>query len=176
MNLADVASSTFPNTELILRKHAKDAKPEALEKIDKILTTRLPEKNILDILVESEGWLDLHKQFGPLSGFDSKVDDPRKRFITTLFCYGCNLGATQTARSVKDLSRKQVAWLNLHHITEERLEKAIVQVINAYNKFLLPKYWGSGKSASADGTKWNMYEQNLLSEYHIRYGGYGGIH
>ncbi|MBX9899211.1 MAG: Tn3 family transposase [Burkholderiaceae bacterium] len=161
--------------ELILRKHAKDAKPEALEKIDKILTERLPEKNILDILVESEGWLDLHKLFGPLSGFDSKVDDPRRRFITTLFCYGCNLGATQTARSVKDLSRKQVAWLNLHHITEERLEKAIVQVINAYNKFLLPKYWGTGKSASADGTKWNMYEQNLLSEYHIRYGGYGGI-
>lgn len=162
-------------TELILRKHGKDAPPEALAKIDKILTTRLPEKNILDILVESEGWLDLHKHFGPLSGFDSKVDDPRKRFITTLFCYGCNLGATQTARSVKDLSQKQVAWLNLHHITEERLEKAIVQVINAYNKFLLPKYWGTGKSASADGTKWNMYEQNLLSEYHIRYGGYGGI-
>ncbi|MCD6027273.1 MAG: transposase [Solimicrobium sp.] len=60
-------------------------------------------------------------------------------------------------------------------MTEERLEKAIVQVINAYNKFLLPKYWGTGKAASADGTKWNMYEQNLLSEYHIRYGGYGGI-
>ncbi len=28
---------------------------------------------------------------------------------------------------------------------------------------------------SADGTKWSIYEQNLLSEYHIRYGGYGGI-
>jgi TnpA family transposase len=39
----------------------------------------------------------------------------------------------------------------------------------------LPRYWGSGKSASADGTKWNVFEQNLLSEYHIRYGGYGGI-
>ena len=34
---------------------------------------------------------------------------------------------------------------------------------------------GSGKHASADGTKWDLYEQNLLSEYHIRYGGYGGI-
>ena len=76
---------------------------------------------------------------------------------------------------MKELSRKQVAWLNLRHITEERLEKAIVQVINAYNKFLLPKYWGTGKHASADGAKWNLYEQNLLSEYHIRYGGYGGI-
>jgi Tn3 transposase DDE domain len=32
-----------------------------------------------------------------------------------------------------------------------------------------------GKSASADGTKWELYPQNLMSEYHIRYGGYGGI-
>lgn len=39
----------------------------------------------------------------------------------------------------------------------------------------MPKLWGTGKSASADGTKWDLYEQNLLSEYHIRYGGYGGI-
>lgn len=162
-------------SEIILHKHLKDSKPAALDQIDKQLAARLPEKNILDILVESEGWLNLHKQFGTLSGFEAKIDDPRKRFVTTLFCYGCNLGPTQTARSVKGLSRKQVAWLNLHHMTEERLEKAIVQVINAYNKFLLPKYWGTGKSASADGTKWNMYEQNLLSEYHIRYGGYGGI-
>lgn len=182
-NTASRVDSGFPDnehadlngTEIILRKHTKDAKPESLDQIDKELTSRLQEKNILDLLVESESWLDLHKQFGPLSGFESKIDDPRKRFVTTLFCYGCNLGPTQTARSVKGLSRKQVAWLNLHHMTEERIEKSIVQVINAYNKFLLPKYWGSGKTASADGTKWNLYEQNLLSEYHIRYGGYGGI-
>lgn len=55
------------------------------------------------------------------------------------------------------------------------MDKAIVKVVNAYNRFALPRYWGSGKSASADGTKWNVFEQNLLSEYHIRYGGYGGI-
>lgn len=89
--------------------------------------------------------------------------------------YGCNLGPTQTARSIKGIGRRQVAWLNLRHATEERLDKAIVQVINAYNKFDLPKYWGSGRHVSADGTKWDLYEQNLLSEYHIRYGGYGGI-
>jgi hypothetical protein len=72
---------------------------------------------------ETEQWLDLHKLFGLLSGFDAKIDDPRKRFITTLFCYGCNLGPSQTARSVKGLTRKQVAWLNLKHITEERLDQ-----------------------------------------------------
>jgi TnpA family transposase len=180
---ASRADHGFPNNnhveiignEISIRKNSKEEEPAALERIDKLLPDRLPKKNILDILVESERWLNLHKLFGPLSGFEAKIDEPHKRFVTTLFCYGCNLGPTQTARSVKGLSRKQVTWLNLRHITEERLEKAIAQVINAYNKFLLPKYWGTGKHASADGTKWNLYEQNLLSEYHIRYGGYGGI-
>ena len=48
-------------------------------------------------------------------------------------------------------------------------------LINAYNGFALPKLWGSGHHASADGMKWDLYEQNLLAEYHIRYGGYGGV-
>ena len=43
--------------------------------------------------------------------------------ITTLFCYGCNLGPTQTARSIKGFSRRQVAWLNLKYVTEDVLEK-----------------------------------------------------
>jgi TnpA family transposase len=48
-------------------------------------------------------------------------------------------------------------------------------VINAYAQFPLQRLWGLGKSASADGMKWDLYPQNLMSEYHIRYGGYGGI-
>jgi len=171
----DNAHAAFVGEELVIRKNSKQAASAALLRVDEQLTARLAPKNILDILVEGERWLDLHKLFGPLSGFEGKIDNPRLRFVTTLFCYECNLGPTQTARSLKDLSRKQVAWLNLHHMTEARLEKALVQVINAYNKFLLSKYWGSGEAASADGTQWNLYEQNLLAESHIRYGGYGGI-
>ena len=179
----DEVDATFPENDsiefgeqgLIIHKPGKEPEPPNKALIDQAITASMPQISILDVLTETEQWLDLHRLFGPLSGFDTKIVDSRKRFITTLFCYGCNLGPSQTARSVKGLSRKQVAWLNLRHVTEERLDKAIVKVINAYNQFALPKYWGSGKHASADGTKWNLYEQNLLSEYHIRYGGYGGI-
>ena len=73
------------------------------------------------------------------------------------------------------MDRKQVAYVNQRHIDEQKLLKANVNVINQYNTLTLPKLWGSGKSASADGTKWDVYEQNLLSEYHIRYGGWGGL-
>ncbi|TDQ45009.1 Tn3 family transposase [Permianibacter aggregans] len=171
----DNAHVRFSESGLVLSRPERQEPPQAVAQLDPLLTDSLGHANILDVLAETERWLDLHKCFGPLSGFEAKIDDPRKRFITTLFCYGCNLGPSQTARSVKGLSRKQVAWLNLKYVTEERLDKAIVKVVNAFNRFTLPKFWGSGQHVSADGTKWSVYEQNLLSEYHIRYGGYGGI-
>jgi TnpA family transposase len=68
-----------------------------------------------------------------------------------------------------------VSFVNQRHITEESLNQAITRVINAYAQLPFQRVWGSGKSASADGTKWDLYPQNLMSEYHIRYGGYGGI-
>lgn len=131
--------------------------------------------SILDVLLRTEQWLNWTRFFTPLSGHEAKLDDPLARYLATAFCYGCNLGPSQTARSLKGFDRRQVSWVNQHHITEEKLDEAIRAVITAYNRFHLPKYWGTGKRASADGTKWEMYEQNLLAEYHIRYGGYGGI-
>ena len=181
--LADEVDMRFPKNvhadivdgRLILKRLQRPEVSQAIVVVDGLVTERLPPTSIVDVLVETSHWLQLHHHFRPIAGTDSRVDELQRRVITTLFCYGCNLGPTQTARSVKGFSRRQISWLNLKYITEDTLDKAIVEVINTYNKFELPGYWGSGKSASADGTKWSVYEQNLLSEYHIRYGGYGGI-
>ncbi|HEY1589572.1 MAG TPA: transposase, partial [Rhodanobacter sp.] len=161
--------------QLILKKLQRTELSKAIMLVDQLITERLPETSIVDVLVDATSWVDLSKHFKPLAGTSSRISDLHHRVVTTLFCYGCNLGPTQTARSVRGFSRRQMAWLNLKYVTDDTLERATVDTINLYNKFELPGYWGSGKSASADGTKWNVYEQNLLSEYHIRYGGYGGI-
>lgn len=171
----DNEMATFKNGKLSLKKSPARKNNAELEKLDALITSRMPQTNILDVLIESEKWLELTKLFPLLSGREKRIDEPEKRFITTLFCYGCNLGPEQTSKSVTNISAKQVAWLQLRHATEDRLDRAIAKTINEYNKLDLPKYWGDGSSASADGTKWDLYEQNILSEYHIRYGGYGGI-
>jgi len=160
---------------LILKKPPTSEQPSGVRQIDQLISVNMENISIVDVLIDTERWLQLNKLFRPLMGTESRIDELRPRVISTLFCYGCNLGPTQTARSIRGISRKQVSWLNIKYITEDVLEQAIVRVINAYNKFELPNYWGSGKHVSADGTKWNLYEQNLISEYHIRYGGYGGI-
>jgi TnpA family transposase len=169
------AHADIIDDRLVLRRNPGIEPSDEIKTVDALLTERMPQTSVVDVLVDTEAWLNLQQYFKPLSGSESRVEDLRMRLVTTLFCYGFNLGPSQTSQSVKEFNRRQISWLNLKYVTEDVLDKATTQVINAYNKFELPGYWGTGKRASADGTKWNVYEQNLLSEYHIRYGGYGGI-
>ncbi len=160
---------------LVMRKPTRQEESDAVMELEKEVTARMEPTSIVDVLTDVTRWLTLQKHFGHIGGSDGRLEDRPMRLVASLFCYGCNLGPTQTARSIKGLSRKQLAWLNLKYATEGTLESAITTVINAYNKLELPGYWGTGQHASADGTKWNLYEQNLISEYHLRYGSYGGI-
>jgi len=51
----------------------------------------------------------------------------------------------------------------------------MVDVINQYVRFPLPRHWGGSRTAIADGTHVKLHENNLIGSRHIRYGGYGGI-
>jgi TnpA family transposase len=163
------------NGEPILTKLARKKTPARLAWLEATIKAEMEQVPILDALADTENLLHWTRFFGPLSGLETKLGQPRERYLLASFCYGCNLGPSQTARSVQGTDRRQIAWINQRHITEDALDDAITTVINAYNNFALPRLWGSGKHASADGTRWDLYEQNLVSEYHIRYGGYGGI-
>jgi len=163
------------NGEPIIAKLKKKNTPVQLKQIEKFINQKIQPVSILDIITDSESWINWSRFFGLYSGHSSKLDNPLERYILNTFCYGCNLGPTQTVRSIEMLNRKSLSWINQTHITEEKIQKATNHIINAYNKFSLPKFWGSGERSSADGTMFNIYEQNLLSEYHIRYGGYGAL-
>lgn len=161
--------------EPILKKAPTRNKPENLDKVSNLIADKMPLTNIVDIIVDTEKWLSLSMRFKPLSGYETKIQDYKLRFVSTSFSYGCNVGPTQTERSLQRFTRKQIAWLFNHHVTEAKLDKVTTKVINRYNKFDLPKNWGTGDSVSVDGTYWDMYQQNLLAEHHIRYGEYGGL-
>ena len=153
------------------------AKPdiEGLDCLERLLGERMSPVGILEALADTEHWLGWTRHFGPVSGFEAKLDRPRERYLATTFCYGCGLGPTQAARSLKGLDRRHVAFVNQRHVTEENLDEAITGVIDAYAGIGLSRRWGTGGTASADGMKWDIHPQSFMSEYHVRYGGYGGI-
>lgn len=164
------------NGEPVLKKITRVTQPQEVEELEAKIRTLMPERSILDILCNVEHWLNWTKHFGPLSGSEPKLKQPVERYIFTTFSYGCNLGPNQMARHSQDaVTSHMISYTNRRHVSTSNIEAAIRDIINAYNRFSLPSVWGTGKRAAADGSKFEIYENNLHSEYHIRYGGYGGI-
>lgn len=162
--------------EPVLKKYQANELSVAAKALLEKIEERLPERNLTDILRNVDYWTNFTRHFGPLSGSDPKIERATERYLLTTFTYGCNLGPTQAARHMRGMiSAKELAFVNRRHVTIDKLSAALVDIINRYKSLNLPSIWGDGTRAAADGTKYELYEENLLSEYHIRYGGYGGI-
>lgn len=183
--LAAEVDAGFPvNTELSLdadgtprlRQLATAEQPTGLANFEQELRARMPERHLLDILKHAERWSRYTRHFGPPSGADPKLARAVQRYLFTVFGYGCNLGPGQTARHAPEIATAQaLRRINAQHINADKLEAAMVDVIGQYARFPLPRHWGSGRAAIADGTHVKLRENNLLGSRHIRYGGYGGI-
>ena len=144
--------------------------------LETAILDRLRERSVIEILCDVGHWTGWTRHFGPLSGSDAKIDQPTQRYVLTTFTYGCNLGPAQAARHFRGaISAHQLSFVNRRHVDANKLAAACRGIINSYAGLQLPRFWGDGKSAAADGTKYDLYDQNLLAAYHIRYGGYGGI-
>jgi TnpA family transposase len=150
--------------------------PEDLDTIHALLKERMPERNLLDILKHVQHWVGFTRHFGPPSGADPKLSDAVSRYLFTVFGYASELGASQTARHTNGvISRQVLRRLNDQHITSNKLEAALRDVIEEYTRFELPFFWGTGQGAIADGTHIELIENNLLGAKHVRYGKFGGI-
>ena len=161
---------------LHLKQLARAGQPEGLARFEQEVRARMPERHLLDILKYAEHWARYTRHFGPPSGSDPKLAQAVQRYLFTVFGYGCNLGPSQTARHAPEIATAQaLRRINAQHINAEKLEAAMVDVIGQYVRFPLPRHWGSGRAAIADGTHVKLRENNLLGSRHIRYGGYGGI-
>jgi TnpA family transposase len=159
-----------------LKKQPAGIPPEGLGAFETEVHARMPERHLLDILKYSACWTRYTRHFGPPAGTDPKLARAEQRYILTVFGYGCNLGPGQTARHAPGIAAAEtLRRINAQHIDAPKLEAATTDLINAYARFALPRLWGAGRAAIADGTHVPLRENNLIGAQHIRYGGYGGI-
>jgi len=162
--------------EVTLKRPPAVVPSGAGETLAAALQPHLPQRSVLEILKNMHHWTGWTRHFGPLSGTDPKLDDPIARYVVLAFGQGCNLGFAQTVKHLRNnVSAHELSFVNRRHVTATRIDQALVDLVNEIHQGALPKLWGSGKTAAADGTKIEIYRENLFSEYHLRYGGYGGI-
>lgn len=185
-DLAAEVDAGFPdNAELTIgtdgKPHLKQLKklplPDGFAVFERAVQERMPERHLLDILKNVQHWTGFSRHFGPPSGSDPKLREADRQYVLTVFGYGSNLGASQTASHLAGaISRHTLRRLNFQHFTAPKLDAAKSDVIAAFLRFDVTAFWGDGKAMIADGTPMGLRENNLLGARHSRHGGgYGAI-
>jgi TnpA family transposase len=78
------------------------------------------------------------------------------------------------ATGQEDDSPKDLLYVRRRFLSLEGLRQTIAQVVNATLQVRLSQVWGEATTACAsDSKQFGAWDQNLLTEWHHRYGGRG---
>lgn len=159
----------------VLRKQRAKGVSAMAEALEAEVKRRMPERTLLGILSRTAYWVEWWRRFGPASGSDPKLKDPFGRYVLTTFVGGINMTFAEAARHISGVSAHELSAITNRHLSVDKINEAITDVVNAFMRLDLVKAWGDGTSVAADGTQMDTFIDNLLAETSIRYGGFGGI-
>ncbi|MBB1077841.1 Tn3 family transposase [Rhodoferax sp. 4810] len=148
--------------------------PENLATLKREISQRWPGTSLLDILKET----DLRANFSQFiqSGTERTHMDSatlQRRILLCLFGMGTNTGI-KSMESLPTDDYKELLYIRRRFFSNEGLRQAIAQVVNATLAVRLPRVWGDATTACAsDSKQFGAWDQNLLTEWHLRYGGRG---
>jgi Tn3 transposase DDE domain-containing protein len=136
---------------------------------------RWPLTSLLDILKETDLRVRFTDQFQSPTAWEN-LDRPtlQKRLLLCLYGLGTNTGLKRMSAGDHGESYKDLLYVRRRFLHREQLRAATRQVVNAILQTRLPQIWGEGTTAcAADSKKFGVWDQNLMTEWHIRYRGPG---
>lgn len=75
---------------------------------------------------------------------------------------------------MRDLTYDELRYVKERYIHKDGLKAAIAKVVNATLRVRQAQVWGEGTTGCAsDSKKLQAWDQNLISEWHVRYRGHG---
>ena len=158
-----------------LSKIEAQLEPVNLSDLKAEITRRWPMTSLLDVLKETDlrvGFTD-HLESVAHHEFIER-NELQKRLLLSLYGLGTNTGLKRVSASDPDITYKDLLYVRRKFIQKDSLRSAIAEVANAIFRVRLPEIWGEGTTACAsDSKKFGAWDQNLMTEWHIRYGGRG---
>ncbi|KTD53859.1 Tn3 family transposase [Legionella sp. PATHC038] len=144
-----------------------------------IIKKHLQEKwegtNLIDMIKE----VDLENQFThDFISYGQKIylkpNEISERILLSIYGMGTNVGLKHMCAGNAHVSEYQLRHIKNYFLSTDNLKNALSKVANALFKIRLKDIWGDMPIAVAsDSTQFSAYFQNLISEYHNRYGGRG---
>lgn len=151
------------------------AEPPNLARLKAEVASRWPMVRLLDILKETDLRVRFTDQFKS-SASREHLDRAtiQRRLLLCLYGLGTNTGLKRMSSDEQGERYSDLLYVRRRFITKDQLRAAIVSVVNAILQTRLPHLWGEGTTACAsDSKKFGAWDQNLMTEWHIRYRGPG---
>jgi TnpA family transposase len=160
---------------IIVSPFDPQVEPPGLAAIKAELGRRWPMTGLLDVLKESDLRVGFTEAFTTAAAREvTERDEVRRRLLLCLYGLGTNAGIKRLAVGKHGFSYKELLHTRRLYIDADALRDATRRVVNATLAARRPNIWGEGTTACAsDSRHFGAFDQNLMTEWHARYGGRG---
>ena len=153
----------------------KQEDPVGLAALKTEIGRRWPMTSLLDMLKEADLRIGFTNAFRTVTDHENLSRAAlQERLLLCLNGIGTNTGLKRMAAGQDDVTYRDLLYVRRRFITRESMREAIAQVVNATLRARHPGIWGEGTTAcAADSKQFGAWDQNLMTEWHVRYGGRG---
>lgn len=165
------------HVQILKKGHIKVTKlleqppPLQLEAIKQEVFKRWPNTSLLDVLKETDLFVDFLQAFtpsGPKEGLDKET--LKKRLLLIILGYGTNTGLKSVSVGNEGITYQDLKHIKLRYLDPDNLRDAIRMVINQLFEIRTPEIWQFCTTAVASDSKhFPSSDQNLMSQWHPRY-------
>ncbi|MFL5704032.1 MAG: Tn3 family transposase [Ktedonobacteraceae bacterium] len=151
------------------------AEPKNLGKLKAEIIKRWGISSLLDFLKEGDLRLGFTKHLkSPAVRETLDRETLQKRLLLCLYAMGTNTGLKRVSQGNHGQSYSELLYTRRRYFHADHVRAAIVDIANAIFQVRQPHIWGEGTTTCAsDSTQFGAWDQNLMTEWHLRYGGKG---
>jgi len=167
--------TTKDSSKIKLSPSEAQAEPINLKLLQQEISKRWSTINLIDILKETDLLVNATKHFNTIASKEIiNKDELQKRLLLCLYAIGSNVGLKRISAANTDINYSDLRYIKRQFINVPNVKAAIVEVINNILEARDPKIWGEATTGVAcDSTQVSSWDQNLITEWHIRYRGRG---
>jgi Tn3 transposase DDE domain/Domain of unknown function (DUF4158) len=149
--------------------------PTHLVRLKAEISRRWSMTSLLDILKETDLRVDFTRHFKSSTSRETlERETLRKRLLLCLYGLGTNTGLKRVSAGDHREGYNDLLYIRSRFLHKEDLRNAIAEVADAVFRIRQPQIWGEATTTCAsDSKQFGAYDQNLMTEWHARYGGRG---
>jgi TnpA family transposase len=160
---------------IILSPLEPQPEPPNLAAVKGELVRRWGITGLLDLVKETDLRIGFTEAFATAASREA-IDrrEVQRRLLLCLYGLGTNTGLNRMSVGHHGISYPELLYTRRRYLNEESMRDAIRRIVNATFEVRRTNIWGEATSACAsDSKKFGAWDQNLMTEWHIRYGGRG---